>query len=197
MATKKKGSTSKKSGAKSRTQPQQNAEGRRQMMSVIWFTAAIFFMCVVFVKGQNIWAGLHNFIFGVFGVTAYFYPFLMGFVQFHASGFLYLCTVLFRAHIKKEAAPCFHIVLQIFGTPSGTRTLDTLIKSYGQIASKKISSYYSIFSTMRVAYQSVHRFHQFAIFPFAGWMQKTSIPLSFFVRSGLHNAVSHPQQHRS
>ena len=37
-------------------------------------------LCVVFIPGQNVWLAIHNFIFGVFGVTAYFYPFLLGFV---------------------------------------------------------------------------------------------------------------------
>jgi hypothetical protein len=69
MATKKKGSTSKKS-SQGRTQTQQSAEGRRQMMSVIWFTVAIFFLFVVFIKGQNVWAWLHNFIFGIFAMVS-------------------------------------------------------------------------------------------------------------------------------
>ena len=53
---------------------------KRQLLSVIWFAVSVFFLCVVFIKGQNLWLGLHNIIFGIFGVTAYFYPFLMGFV---------------------------------------------------------------------------------------------------------------------
>ncbi len=57
----------------------QNA-ANRQLLSVIWFTVAIFLLCVVFIKGENVWSALHNFMFGIFGVTAYFYPFLLGFV---------------------------------------------------------------------------------------------------------------------
>ncbi len=78
MATKKKGSkqTPKRQAQKSI----QRAEGNRQLHSVIWFAVAIFLLCVVFIKGQNIWTFIHNFIFGVFGVTAYFYPFLLGFI---------------------------------------------------------------------------------------------------------------------
>ena len=53
---------------------------KRQLLSVIWFAVSVFFLCVVFIKGQNLWLGLHNIIFGIFGVTAYFYPFLLGFV---------------------------------------------------------------------------------------------------------------------
>ncbi|MBQ7726714.1 MAG: DNA translocase FtsK [Clostridia bacterium] len=54
------------------------AAGRRQLLSVIWFAVAVFLLCVVFIPGQNVWLAIHNFIFGVFGVTAYFYPFLLG-----------------------------------------------------------------------------------------------------------------------
>lgn len=59
---------------------QETAAGKRQLMSVIWFAVAVFLLCVVFIKGQNIWLAIHNAIFGIFGVTAYFYPFLLGFV---------------------------------------------------------------------------------------------------------------------
>ena len=76
MATKRKGS-------KSQTPKKQTAranDGNRQLHSVIWFAVAVFLLCVVFIKGQNIWTFIHNFIFGIFGVTAYFYPFLLGFI---------------------------------------------------------------------------------------------------------------------
>ena len=59
---------------------QQADTAKRQLLSVIWFAISVFFLCVVFIKGQNLWLGLHNIIFGIFGVTAYFYPFLLGFV---------------------------------------------------------------------------------------------------------------------
>ena len=59
---------------------QELAAGKRQLLSVIWFAVAVFLLCVVFIKGQNVWLAIHNAIFGIFGVTAYFYPFLLGFV---------------------------------------------------------------------------------------------------------------------
>lgn len=80
MATKKKGSPAKKGSAKSADGQSQMNSGKRQLMAVIWFAVSLFFLCVVFIKGQNVWEWLHNTIFGIFGVTAYFYPFLMGFV---------------------------------------------------------------------------------------------------------------------
>lgn len=60
------------------TAARETAQGRRQLMSVIWFAVAVFLLCIVFIKGQNVWLAIHNAIFGVFGVTAYFYPFLLG-----------------------------------------------------------------------------------------------------------------------
>ena len=78
MATKGKKKTSAKK--KTTTTKTEYTAARRQLMSVIWFAIAVFFLCVVFIKGQNLWAMLHNLIFGVFGVTAYFFPFLLGFV---------------------------------------------------------------------------------------------------------------------
>ena len=78
MATRKKGSRTASQKRKQTTKKAQ--EGNRQLHSVIWFTVAIFLLCVVFIKGQNVWTFIHNFMFGIFGVTAYFYPFLLGFV---------------------------------------------------------------------------------------------------------------------
>ncbi len=79
MAAKKKGNSSRSSAAQKK-QSTTITQGKRQLLSVIWFAVAVFFLCVVFIEGQNLWAWLHNFIFGIFGVTAYFYPFLLGFV---------------------------------------------------------------------------------------------------------------------
>jgi len=80
MATRKKGSTSKAKSTANTSRRTENSVARRQLLSVIWFAVAIFFLCIVFIKGQNVWTWLHDFIFGIFGVTAYFYPFLVGFV---------------------------------------------------------------------------------------------------------------------
>lgn len=77
MATRKRSSSTKNNAKKQR---EVRNDSRRQFNSVIWFAVAVFLLCVVFIKGQNLWAWLHNFIFGIFGVTAYFYPFLLGFI---------------------------------------------------------------------------------------------------------------------
>ncbi len=74
MATKKRSATSKKQSSAAKN------NSKRQLLSVIWFAVAVFFLCVVFIKGENLWLGLHNIIFGIFGVTAFVVPFLLGFV---------------------------------------------------------------------------------------------------------------------
>ncbi len=72
MATKKRGRPS------SQKKTQAVAKATRQLHSVIWFAIAIFLMFVVFIPGENIWTHLHEFMFRIFGFTAYFYPFLLG-----------------------------------------------------------------------------------------------------------------------
>ena len=69
--------SSKKAGAKA----VQANSGRRQITAVIMFAVAIFLLCLAFVKGQNIWFEIHKIMFGIFGVTAYFYPFILGIVS--------------------------------------------------------------------------------------------------------------------
>lgn len=72
MATKK----TKRTSAQKKTQAENR--GMRQLHSVIWFAVSIFLMFVVFIKGENVWTVMHDFMFRLFGITAYFYPFLLG-----------------------------------------------------------------------------------------------------------------------
>lgn len=72
--------TNKKKGSKKQTSKSVNkSEGSRQLRSIIWFAVAVFLLCLVFIKGENLWTYMHEFVFGIFGVTAYVYPFLIGF----------------------------------------------------------------------------------------------------------------------
>lgn len=64
--------------AEKRKTPQ--AAAQTQLLSVIWFAVAVLLLFIVFIKGENFWTKIHNFIFGIFGITAFFYPFLLGFV---------------------------------------------------------------------------------------------------------------------
>ena len=72
MAGRKKGSSKKKSEAVMDT------SAKKQLTAVILFALAILLLFIVFIKGQNVWLLFHNTIFGIFGITAFFYPFLLG-----------------------------------------------------------------------------------------------------------------------
>ena len=83
MAAKKKGRPKKSATATEIKQKKREAEirnGRRQAVSVVWFAVALFLMFVVFIKGENVWLWLHNFLYGVFGLCAVVLPFLIGLV---------------------------------------------------------------------------------------------------------------------
>ncbi len=70
--------TKKKSRSSSQRKTQAASKASRQLHSVIWFAVAVFLMFVVFIKGEYIWTVILEFMFRLFGVTAYFYPFLLG-----------------------------------------------------------------------------------------------------------------------
>lgn len=61
------------------TKPAPVSSGR-QVLATVLFAAAVFLLFVVLIKGQNVWAALHSFIFGVFGIGAFVFPFLLGYV---------------------------------------------------------------------------------------------------------------------
>ena len=52
----------------------------KQIKLVITFAVAIFLMCVVCIKGQNVWTYMHNFMFGIFGFAAFLAPIFIGFI---------------------------------------------------------------------------------------------------------------------
>ncbi len=81
MATKKKRTTKRKP----QKQTKQSLAAQRQLYSVIGFAVAVFLLCVVFITGENVWLWLHNFVFGLFGVTAYAVPFFVGIVSVFIS----------------------------------------------------------------------------------------------------------------
>lgn len=81
MAAKKRKYTKKKS----QKQEQHSVVAQCQLYSVIGFALAVFLLCVVFIKGENVWLWLHNFVFGLFGVTAYAIPFFVGIVSVFLS----------------------------------------------------------------------------------------------------------------
>ena len=51
----------------------------RQVSAIIWLAVAVLWACIVFIRGENVWTWLHNFMFGIFGITAFALPVLLGF----------------------------------------------------------------------------------------------------------------------
>ncbi len=84
MPQKRKTTTSRKSGAKKSAttrKKQQAAEtARRQTAAVLMFAGAILLFCLVIVPGESLWGILHNIVLGLFGVCAYIFPFLIGYL---------------------------------------------------------------------------------------------------------------------
>ncbi|MBQ6884401.1 MAG: DNA translocase FtsK [Clostridia bacterium] len=70
--------TKKKKRITSQKKVEAATKATRQLHSVIWFTIAVFLIFVVFIPGENVWTYIHNFMFQLFGWTAYVYPFLLG-----------------------------------------------------------------------------------------------------------------------
>ena len=70
MATKRRSNSSAKKKA-------QANKAQQQLRSIILFAVAILLLCVVFIKGQHVWKILHDLMFRLFGVMAYFYPILL------------------------------------------------------------------------------------------------------------------------
>ena len=69
--------TKKRSSAASKKNEQQYAN--KELKAIILFAVALFVLAVVIIKGQNFWTKMHEFVFGVFGIASYLYPFLIGF----------------------------------------------------------------------------------------------------------------------
>ena len=80
MAAKKRGRPKKSASAQTAQAKRTVSSANTQLLSVIWFAVAIFVAAVVILPGENVWNLLHKFCLGFFGVTAYFYPVLLGVV---------------------------------------------------------------------------------------------------------------------
>ena len=57
----------------------------RQVSAIIWLAVAVLWACIVFIKGENVWTWLHNFMFSIFGITAFAFPVLLGFAAIMAA----------------------------------------------------------------------------------------------------------------
>ncbi len=83
MAAKK---TTSKSRSKAKSIAEQKRAAKRQMLSIIYFALAVFLLFVVLIKGENVWNSLHNFVFGLFGAMAFFYPIYLGVIAVMYAG---------------------------------------------------------------------------------------------------------------
>ncbi len=54
------------------------ANSTREIRAILLFALSLFLMALVFIKGENFWTDMHSAIFGIFGVTAFAYPFFLG-----------------------------------------------------------------------------------------------------------------------
>jgi len=80
MAAKRKTTASKTSNSSKKSTE------KRQLISVILFALSVFLLFVVFVKGENLWTYMHDFMFGMFGCMAFLCPFILGFfATYYAS----------------------------------------------------------------------------------------------------------------
>ncbi len=50
---------------------------KRQKYAIVMMAAAVFLFCVAFIKGESVWAHLHNAMFGIFGFCAYLIPVML------------------------------------------------------------------------------------------------------------------------
>lgn len=72
----------KKGRKKTNTNAAAKSNGNRQIKAVVLFAVSLFLMALVFIKGENFWTVMRNFVFGVFGITAFFYPFFVCVIAF-------------------------------------------------------------------------------------------------------------------
>ena len=83
MATQKKKTSTKKSPQKNSANGKMYIEksrkenANRQVIAIVLFAVAIFVLCVTLIPGGNLWAILQNLFFGLFGIGAYIWPFVL------------------------------------------------------------------------------------------------------------------------
>lgn len=55
-------------------------EANRQKTAIILGGIAVLFLAATLIKGEHLWLGIHNFIFGLFGITAFAWPLMLLYV---------------------------------------------------------------------------------------------------------------------
>lgn len=78
-----KGKISKKSRKYGKSSEKQSSS----IKAVLMFAFAVFLMCLILIKGENIWLAVHNFVFSLFGPCCILWPILIGvFAIFDSCG---------------------------------------------------------------------------------------------------------------
>lgn len=77
-----KNSNTQKMSAKSKNDKKRKGwlEENRQKTAIILGGVSLLFLAATLIKGEHIWLGIHNFIFGMFGITAIAWPLMMLYV---------------------------------------------------------------------------------------------------------------------
>lgn len=57
--------------------PKVSPETARQRTAIILLGIAVLFLAATLIKGEHLWLGIHNFIFGLFGITAFAWPLML------------------------------------------------------------------------------------------------------------------------
>jgi S-DNA-T family DNA segregation ATPase FtsK/SpoIIIE len=57
--------------------PKFSFEDNRQKTAIILGGIAVLFLAAILIKGEHIWLGIHNFIFGLFGITSFVWPIVL------------------------------------------------------------------------------------------------------------------------
>lgn len=78
----KKDKTSTKKNSFSLTDKRNSTEQTRQRTAVILFGVAAIFLAATLIKGEHLWLAIHNFFFGMFGITAFVWPLMLIYLAF-------------------------------------------------------------------------------------------------------------------
>jgi S-DNA-T family DNA segregation ATPase FtsK/SpoIIIE len=57
----------------------------RQISAVVIFALALLFACIILIKGSNLWSGIHEMFFGLFGACAYLWPAVLIYIALMAA----------------------------------------------------------------------------------------------------------------
>lgn len=133
MATKAKKPAS-KSKRKAPADTQENQRAKKQMWAVVLFASGLLLGALTFVKGDKLWLTLHNFLFGIFGWSVFFFAPLVIYIAVIAAMDRPLSTIKNKLWQVVVLIVMISGAIQIFGgglPESGSFTGD--IKSlYGQ-----------------------------------------------------------------